>query len=281
MEHHQRSGAGNVLILQSLLDWFRMPRDFESTLWLSQIVQSIAMKYGVEHWRRSMPRTMGTLYWQLNDCWPVASWSSIDYFGRWKALHYAAVRFYAPVLVSLVEHVGAGTVEVYVTNDCGWSFDGTVAVRALKTDAAVVEERSFPVRVGPRSSKKIAAVSLATRLRQHGAANLIVEAVLETDEGTVSENLALFARPKRLSLLPAGIRSAVSREGDSFRVRLTAARPALWVWLELEGIEARYSDNFFHLLPDREKEVVVTPARKMRADLFEKRLRIRSLRDTF
>ena len=90
MEHHQRSGIGNTVIMQYMMDWFRLPTKFDMTLWLSQILQGVAMKYAVEHWRRSMPRGMGTLYWQLNDCWPVASWSSLDYFGRWKALHYMA-----------------------------------------------------------------------------------------------------------------------------------------------------------------------------------------------
>jgi len=93
MEHHQRSGIGNTTIVSYMLDWFRLPANFEMTLWLSQVLHGMAMKYAVENWRRHKPRTMGTLYWQLNDCWPVASWSSIDYFGRWKALHYMAKAF--------------------------------------------------------------------------------------------------------------------------------------------------------------------------------------------
>ncbi len=83
MEHHQRSGIGNTVILQYMLDWFRMPSSFDMTLWASQILQGMAITYAVEHWRRSMPRGMGTLYWQLNDVWPVASWASIDFHGRW------------------------------------------------------------------------------------------------------------------------------------------------------------------------------------------------------
>ena len=117
MEHHQRSGIGNTTIMTYLLDWFRLPDEFENTLWLSQILQGMAMKYAVEHWRRNMPRTMGTLYWQINDCWPVASWSSIDYHHRWKALHYMAKQFYAPLLVSGVEDAAKGTVEIYVNSD--------------------------------------------------------------------------------------------------------------------------------------------------------------------
>ena len=103
------------------------------TLWLSQIQQGMAIKYAVEHWRRSMPRGMGTLYWQLNDCWPVASWSSIDSQGRWKALHYMARHFYAPVLISGVEDIEASSVDIHLTNDRLSAFQGEVQVLAMDT----------------------------------------------------------------------------------------------------------------------------------------------------
>jgi beta-mannosidase len=90
MEHHQRSGSGNGLMVAQMTDTFRMPNSFQSLVYLSMVLQAEGIRYGVEHWRRNKHRVSGTLYWQLNDCWPVASWSSIDYFGRWKALHYAA-----------------------------------------------------------------------------------------------------------------------------------------------------------------------------------------------
>ncbi|MGC9398363.1 MAG: beta-mannosidase [Anaerolineae bacterium] len=100
MEHHQRNDAGNGKIITYLTDHFRMPKDFPALVYLTQILQAEAVRTGVEFWRRSKACTGGTLYWQLNDCWPVASWASLDYFGRWKALHYAARRFYAPVHLS-------------------------------------------------------------------------------------------------------------------------------------------------------------------------------------
>jgi len=100
MEHHQRNAAGNGKIITYMTDHFRLPEDFESLVYLTQLLQAEAVRTGVEYWRRNRHRTSGTLYWQLNDCWPVASWASLDYFGRWKALHYAARRFYAPVLLS-------------------------------------------------------------------------------------------------------------------------------------------------------------------------------------
>ncbi len=100
MEHHQRNDAGNGKIINYLTDHFQMPKDFASLVYLTQILQAEAVRTGVEFWRRSKACTSGALYWQLNDCWPVASWASLDYFGRWKALHYAARRFYAPVHLS-------------------------------------------------------------------------------------------------------------------------------------------------------------------------------------
>jgi beta-mannosidase len=103
MEHHQRNQAGNRKIVTALADRFRIPKDFESVIYLSQVLQAEAVRTGVEFWRRNRRCTSGTLYWQLNDCWPVASWSSLDHKGRWKVLHYAARRFYAPVLLSAEE----------------------------------------------------------------------------------------------------------------------------------------------------------------------------------
>ena len=97
---HQKNNAGNSIIHDYMLRDYPQPKDFASFLYASQVLQAEGIKIGAEHLRRNRPRTMGSIYWQLNDCWPVASWSSLDYYGRWKALHYYARRFYAPLLVS-------------------------------------------------------------------------------------------------------------------------------------------------------------------------------------
>lgn len=103
MEKHQRNNAANGKIMNYMGQTFLYPTSFDTLLYASQLLQMEAVRYGVEHWRRQRGYCMGTIYWQANDCWPVASWSSIDYFGRWKALHYAAKRFFAPVLLSCSE----------------------------------------------------------------------------------------------------------------------------------------------------------------------------------
>ena len=103
MEKHQRNGSAHGKIMNYLQQTYRYPHSFREMIYASQLLQADGIRYGVEHFRRNRGRCMGAVYWQLNDCWPVTSWSSIDYYGRWKALHYAAKRFFAPLLLSCEE----------------------------------------------------------------------------------------------------------------------------------------------------------------------------------
>ncbi len=140
MEHHQRNTDGNGRIVAYLTRTFQLPRDFPALVYLTQVQQAEAMRTGVEHWRRQWPRTAGALYWQINDCWPVASWSSIDSFGRWKMLHHAARRFFAPLLLS-VEDEGM-VMSVWLNNDLPTPWTGTVrwSVETLEGDPLAQDE---------------------------------------------------------------------------------------------------------------------------------------------
>ncbi len=283
MEHHQRSGIGNTVILQYLLDWFRMPASFDLTLWLSQILQGMAIKYAVEHWRRSMPRGMGTLYWQLNDVWPVASWSSIDYPGRWKALHYMARHFFAPVLVSGLEDPAKGLVEAHITSDLRKAASGTLKWAVTDAAGRRLRQGSKRVRTPVNGNRKATTLRLGDLLAKHGKRDLLVWLELSVKGQPLSTNLVTFARPKHLELADRpGITARVARNKDgSFQVTLTTKQPALWTWMELDGSDARFSDNFVHLRPGRAVEVTVTPTRDLTAAQVRKHLRIRSLVDTF
>lgn len=283
MEHHQRSGIGNTTILRYMLEWFRLPSSFEMTLWLSQILQGMAIAYAVEHWRRSMPRGMGTLYWQLNDVWPVASWSSIDYFGRWKALHYMARRFFAPVLVSGVEDAAKGTVEIHVTSDLREAARGALRWIVTDADGRVLRRGSKSVRTPVSADFAAETVNVKDLLEKFGVRNLLVWLELSVKGRPDSTALVLFARPKQLELARRpGIAYRIADLADgSFRVTLAAKHPALWTWLEVDGRDARFSDNFFHLRPGRAAEITVTPSRVLSGAEFRKRLRVRSLADTF
>ncbi|MCS7072667.1 MAG: hypothetical protein NZM00_14265, partial [Anaerolinea sp.] len=245
--------------------------------WLSQIVQGLAMTYAVEGWRRSMPRTMGALYWQLNDLWPGPSWSSIDWRGRWKALHYLARRFFAPSLVSGVVDPAASTVHIHVTHDGRAPLTGRV--RAVITDAAGAPLRTalLPVTVEPGTSSVVGALDLTADVRARGERDLLIWLDLLTDDATdalpLSEALLLLCRPKHLELRRPRIETAIARAGaNQYDVALTTDAAALYVWIDAP--DAQPADGFFHLRPGTPRTV------RVRTD-DPTRLRVRSLVDTY
>ncbi len=167
MEKHQRNASANGRIVSYLSQMYLYPSDLDGLIYASQLLQAQAMQYGVEHWRRHRGRCMGAVIWQLNDCWPVASWSSVDYYGRWKALHYYAKRFFAPVLLSCHEegilsqntNVNAEpfplkkSARLSVTNDTPHPFRGTIRWSLRRPDASVIEEGAMPVTVEALSAQ--------------------------------------------------------------------------------------------------------------------------------
>lgn len=140
MENHQKSKNGNRVINSYISQYFCFPKDFRGLIYLSQMIQMEGIRYGVEHWRRirNERRCMGTLFWQVNDCWPVASWVSIDSFGRWKGLQYGAKRFYEPVLISACEN---GTViDLFISNETLKAADGVLKWQLYHIEKGLVKE---------------------------------------------------------------------------------------------------------------------------------------------
>ena len=282
MEHHQRSLIGNSTIVHYMTDWFRLPTSFDKMLWLSQILQGLAIKYAVEHWRRNMPRTMGALYWQINDCWPVASWASIDYFGRWKALHYMARRFFASFLVSGVEDVERGTVEIHVTSDAGEERAGTIEWKLTDLDGKPLAGDSITVAIPARATQLSHTLNLADQIKAHGARGSLLWLALSVDGEAVSTNLVTFARPKHLELGDPAFAVSIRQNGNDFTVTLSVERPALYTWLTLSDLDAAYSDNFVHIAPGQPVEITISalPAGTTLADV-QGQLQVNSLVDTY
>jgi len=283
MEHHQRSAIGNTVIMQYMLDWYRMPYGFENTLWLSQIQQGMSMKYAVEHWRRNRPRCMGALYWQLNDCWPVASWSSLDYHGRWKALHYMGRRFYAPLLISGVEDTEKGTVEIHTANDTLKTFKGSVGWRATRLDGTLLRNETIPVEIAPNSTSLVTTADIADLVTKYGPRDIIVwMTLLDHEETALSWNIVTFARPKHLELKPPAYKMELRAWDDnSYAITFTAKVPVLWLWVSLKNMEAKFDDNFICLEPDRPMRIRITPAQRMKLEEFREAVQIRSLWHTY
>jgi len=228
-----------------------------------------------------MPQSMGCLFWQYNDCWPVASWASVDYYGRWKALHYAVRNFYAPLMVSGLEDDHTKSVAVYVTSDLAEARPGAVSWRVINLQGTLLTEGTLNIQITPRQSQVVHQLDLNPLVEAHGRNNLLVWLKLETETGEISRNLVTFARPKEIDLLDPGIKTEVTETAGGFRVKVTAEKPALWAWLSLGEKDARYSDNFVHLDAQTPVEIVLTPMQAMSREECQKSLVTRSLFDTY
>ena len=276
---HQKNDEGNSIIHDYLLRDYPEPKDFASFLYVSQVLQAEGIKIGAEHFRRSRPETMGSLFWQLNDCWPVASWSSIDYYGRWKALQYYARRFYAPVLVS--PHVEDGSLRVYIVSDKTQAEAATLRVRLMDFDGKVLLEDSHEVNVQPLASQVYLDWPLM-KLTEAGATDTSrVFVVAELTEGNtlVSRNLTYLAPTKEVHLKPATLAVETRGANGKYRTRVTSPVLARSVYLFFGNIDAQVSDNYFDLLPGETREIAVTSAATL--DALKAQLRAISLTDAF
>jgi len=277
MLSHQKNKGGNGRIYDYLLRYFGQPKDFESFLYASQVMQAEAIKMGAEHLRRSRPRTMGSLYWQLNDCWPVASWASIDYYGRWKALQYYARRFYSDLLVSPNEENSA--LQIYVVSDKQQAQPAQLHVRLLDLTGKVLEEKSQDIQVKPLSSDVYLSLPVTGLLAQRKRSEVFIDAQLLVGGKPVSRNLYFFTPMKDVRLPQPEIKANIEPAGDGYRVTLQAAQLARDVYVSFADIDAKFSDNYVDLLPGETVQFEVKS--KASLDQLQKAMKITSLYDAF
>jgi len=279
MEHHQRNAAGNGKIITYLSDHFCMPKDFESLVYLSQLLQAEAVRNGVEYWRRNRACTSGALYWQLNDCWPVASWASLDYYGRWKALHYAARRFFAPVLLSVEE--SCASVRLDVTSDLLTNWSGSVRWSLERVGGEVLEAGEEAVDAAPLSSREVCSLDFSDRLSGAGSRDVIFVYELWQAADRVSIGMSSFAPSKHLRLENPAIQMKVAEIDQGYAVELEARSLARFVQLDLAGADVVFSDNFFDLPAGRSASVTLPAIPGWDAGDVKSALTVRSLIDSF
>lgn len=225
---------------------------------------------------------MGALYWQLNDCWPAVSWSSIDYHNRWKALHYISKRFFAPLLVSAVEDTENSRVSIYVTSDLRETCTGKLLWKVTNVKGETLLQGEQMLNILPRSSRRVQVLKVARYLKEHGSRNLMLWMELFVNDASVSTNFVSFARPKHLELCKPDISISISgKKKGSAIITLKTKAPALWAWLELEDADARFSDNFFHILPGKPIKVTLSLKEPISLAEIRQRLRVSSLIDTY
>jgi beta-mannosidase len=276
---HQKNKEGNAIIHDYLLRDYPEPKDFASFLYVSQVLQAEGIKIGAEHFRRSMPETMGSIFWQLNDCWPVASWSSIDYYGRWKALQYYARRFYAPVLVS--PHVEDGSVKTYIVSDKTEPMHAQLHLRLMNFDGKVLLEEEKTLEVTPLTSKVYLdwPLNKLTAAAGGDASGVFVVAELKNGEMQISRNLTYLLPVRAIRLKPAALTVDTSGGNGTFKVRVTSPVLARSVYLSFGELDAKVSDNYFNLLPGETQTITVTSAATL--DALKAQMKAISLMDAF
>jgi beta-mannosidase len=270
---HQKHPIGNELITSYMERDYPTPAAFEDFVYVSQLLQARGMRTAFEAHRRAKPRTMGTLYWQLNDTWPVVSWSSRDYFGRWKALHFAAREAFAPILLSPVLH--GDSLEFWGVSDLTRPVEGTLYLELLDFDGAVIWQASVPTVLPANQSQLLWEGSASSLLEDEDSRRVVlVGKFVEAGNQAPGQSSLLYLHPpKELGLRVPTIRIEVTPEEGGVILTLETDVLAKDVYLSLD--DTRFSDNFFDLLPGRPRTVRLET--DFTADEAEAGLRIRTL----
>ena len=255
MESHQKNAGGNERIAGTMFRYFRFPKDFASFVYLSQIQQGLAIRTAVDFWRSLKPHCMGTLYWQLNDTWPVASWASLDHGGGWKAMHYMVRRFFQPVAVAAIPSDDESEIRLSVVND---TLDPvTLIIESFLVDLG---GRKTPFRRFEAACTPDAANIAATIVRSEIPENCLLFWSFTASNGMAGEGHYVPVTYKTLDLLPSGLETSVKAiEGGRFEVTVTAKGLALHVMIEAD-CAGRYSDNAFDLCAGEARTIVFTPS---------------------
>jgi beta-mannosidase len=277
MMAHQRHPRGNQLIREYMLRDYPEPKDFESFLYVSQVLQAEGIKIGAEHLRRIMPHNMGSLFWQIDDCWPVASWSSIDYTGRWKALQYYARRFYSKILLS--PHEDNGNMEFFVVSDRLSPTAAQLKVSLLDFEGHVLWNQEQKIDVAPLKSKSYLTVSKSNLLAGKDPKAVFLFAELVVSGKTMASNQHFFQPYKNLPLPQSQVSADAVPTRAGFKLTLYADKFARAVYLSAPG--GSFTDNYFDLIPGRRVEVEFRTGRAIGVKEFRSQLKIRTLADAF
>ena len=247
MSAHQRSGIGNLRIREYMGWYYQVPEDFGQMLYMSQVLQARAMRIAMETHRRHMPYCMGSLVWQLNDCWPVASWSTTDYYHNWKAAQYALREACKPVI--LAPQVTADSLKLWVVNDLPTPLAGTYTLEIKGFDGKLHQTRQGKYKIKANEAAPIAASSIAGLLQDNSHRETMAVITIRQGKKIVDRQNVYFALPKELLLRQPDIQIQISEEQGKKYLTATTDRLACDVMFYLPGVKAVFTDNYKDLLP--------------------------------
>lgn len=277
MMAHQRAGSyANNLIREYMADEFRVPDNFEDFLYVGMILQGDAIKTAMEAHRRDMPYCMGTLVWQHNDCWPVASWAGRDYYGRWKAQQYFARNAYRDILVSPL--VKGDTLSVHLVSDRRDAVKGTFALKAMTLDGKVIWQKEIKTTARPLESREIFTSDIRPILGDRKRGQVIFSTTFTTGDADPYTNIAYACRQKYMEYSKPRFSVDIQPAEDGFDVTVGSDIFARGVFLSIDGIDNFFSDNYFDILPGDRRKIRVNTS--VPYDEFVKQLKINSIGNT-
>jgi beta-mannosidase len=276
MASHQRSGIGNLRIKQYMEQDYQIPADFEQLLYVGQLLQADAIKMALKTHRSDMPYCMGSLYWQINDCWPVASWSGIDYYGKWKALHYFAKEACKNQIINVV--IENGKLLIYGVSDLAQKTDAVIRLNLADFSGFSLWNRPVKVTLPANNSALVYSLDLKEIPLNYREKEVFLTATLVTGTKELDQEFVYFAAPKDLKLPEPGIKTRISDKGDHFVIEISSEKLCKNLMLISDNTEVQFSDNFLDMQPG-ETRLVTCPA-TIRWEDFEKGFRTLHLKQT-
>lgn len=274
MMSHQRGGShANNLINTYLENEYRKPKNFESFLYMNHILQGDAIKTAIEAHRRAMPYCMGTLFWQHNDCWPVASWSSRDYYGRWKAQHYFCRQAYRDILISPIAE--NGVLNIYGVSDRMENTKGTLKIEVIDFNGKVISRKTQSVDLPANSSHILFTAKPEELLKGERKENVVIHTEFTDNKRNLYTNNYFLVKQKEMNYPATEISRSIKTVKGGYEVTLSSKKFARGVFMSLEGIDNFFEDNYFDLLPGKKTSVYVQC--DLPREEFEKQLKITSL----
>lgn len=277
MKSHQRSSIGNGTIKYYMLKEYKKPKDFESFLYVNQVLQAEGIKFGLEGHRRAMPFNMGSLYWQINDCWPVASWSSTDYYQNWKALQYYVKKGFAQVLVS--PYIDGVKLRVGIVNDRLEKVNAQLKLKLMDFEGEVIWEDASLVEIPANSSDVYYDVNHNEFLYGHDSRNLVFTAELIENNKVLSKNSYYFRPFKELKIKAPKVEYVISKAEAGFDIKLKTDKLAKNIYLQIGDEKGFFSDNYFDLMPG--ENAIINLKTNISEEKLNKVLTLRTLDDAF
>lgn len=265
MDWLQKGFTGSDMIMWYQRQYFNSSDAFERQIYLSQLMQALAYKTAIEAHRTARPHCMGSLYWQLNDCWPAISWSSVDYFFRWKATHYAVRKAFAPVIITAKHE--SGRLDVYVVSDKLQAFTARLKIEMMDFNGESIFIEEMEIKVSPNSSELALILDIDRFLENDHAAERLIHLSLFDDSRIIAANQLYFAKPKEPKLLQPSIKHTLRKIPDGYLLTVASDKLVRGLQIKLPDPDAHFTDNYFDLLPGREVSINIS---NIRGEIGEK-----------